>query len=61
MAKDCTGAEKARMVEIVEELKPSWSFKTKDASVNEMSVVKGYGCFDSPLLVERETFTTFCQ
>jgi glutathione synthetase len=49
------------MAEIVEELKPSWSFKTKDASVDEMSVVKGYGCFDSPLLVERETFTTCCQ
>ncbi|KAE8152057.1 hypothetical protein BDV25DRAFT_151689 [Aspergillus avenaceus] len=27
-----------------------WSFKTKDEEVNEMSVVKGYGCFDTPLL-----------
>lgn len=29
----------------------SFSLKTKPAEVNEMSVVKGYGCFDSPLLV----------
>ena len=28
-----------------------WSFKTKPASMKEMSVVKGYGCFDSPSLV----------
>lgn len=29
-----------------------WTFKTKMADVDEMSVVKGYGCFDSPLLVD---------
>ena len=29
-----------------------WSLKTKDESINEMSVVKGYGCFDSPVLVD---------
>ncbi|KAH8704949.1 glutathione synthetase [Talaromyces proteolyticus] len=29
-----------------------WSFKTKDALVDEMSVVKGYGCFDTPCLVD---------
>ncbi|KAJ6115449.1 hypothetical protein N7486_001227 [Penicillium sp. IBT 16267x] len=28
-----------------------WTFKTKHADVNEMSVVKGYGCFDTPYLV----------
>ncbi|RAL05204.1 putative glutathione synthetase large chain [Aspergillus ibericus CBS 121593] len=27
-----------------------WSLKTKYADVDEMSVVKGYGCFDTPLL-----------
>ena len=27
-----------------------WSFKTKPADVDEMSVVKGYGCFDCPRL-----------
>ena len=32
-----------------------WSFKTKPADVNEMSVVKGYGCFDSPILSDRYT------
>ncbi|KAG0649950.1 Glutathione synthetase large chain [Hyphodiscus hymeniophilus] len=47
------GQEKA---EIVKELAPSWSFKTKDASVDEMSVVKGYGCFDSPVLVDLPVF-----
>jgi glutathione synthase len=29
-----------------------WTFKTKYAEVEEMSVVKGYGCFDSPRLVD---------
>ncbi|KAL1982102.1 hypothetical protein VTN96DRAFT_1757 [Rasamsonia emersonii] len=29
-----------------------WSFKTKDAQIDEMSVVKGYGCFDTPCLVD---------
>ncbi|KAK8196135.1 hypothetical protein M8818_007288 [Zalaria obscura] len=28
-----------------------WSLKTKREDVDEMSVIKGYGCFDSPLLV----------
>lgn len=58
--KEGDGRKRAR-VEIVEELEPSWSFKTKDASVDEMSVVKGYGCFDSPLLVDREVFAACCQ
>ena len=30
-----------------------WSFKTKSQDVDEMSVVKGHGCFDSPMLVEQ--------
>jgi glutathione synthase len=42
--------------EIIHEQEPSWSFKTKNASVDEMSVVKGYGCFGSPALVDDETF-----
>jgi glutathione synthase len=29
-----------------------WSFKTKHSDVDEMSVVKGYGCFDTPRLIE---------
>ena len=28
-----------------------WSFKTKARHIDEMSVIKGYGCFDSPYLV----------
>ncbi|KAI9931379.1 hypothetical protein ASPWEDRAFT_169778 [Aspergillus wentii DTO 134E9] len=28
-----------------------WSFKTKHEDVDEMNVVKGYGCFDTPLLI----------
>lgn len=42
--------------EMIEELDPSWSLRTKDRDVDEMSVVKGYGCFDSPALVGWETF-----
>jgi glutathione synthase len=44
--------------EMVDELDPSWSLRTKDASVDEMSVVKGYGCFDSPALVDWDVFTS---
>lgn len=45
------------LAEIMQEQEASWSFKTKDARMDEMSVVKGFGCFDSPALVEDETFT----
>lgn len=38
--------------EIVRNQEAGWSFKTKPDYVDEMSVVKGYGCFDSPLLVD---------
>ena len=48
--------ERATVAEMVEELRPSWSFKTKAAGINEMSVVKGYGCFDSPALVDLNVF-----
>jgi glutathione synthase len=33
-----------------------WSLKTKPEAVDEMSVVKGYGCFDCPYLVDEETY-----
>ncbi|KXT11699.1 hypothetical protein AC579_6987 [Pseudocercospora musae] len=29
-----------------------WTFKSKPAEINEMSVVKGYGCFDCPDLTD---------
>lgn len=31
-----------------------WSLKTKSSSVDEMSVIKGYGCFDCPLLIDEK-------
>jgi glutathione synthetase len=52
------GTSSRRRVEIVKELDPCCSFKSKNADVDEMSVVKGYGCFDSPALVEMETFVS---
>jgi glutathione synthetase len=33
-----------------------WSFKSKGVGVNEMSVVKGYGAFDTPFLVDDVVF-----
>ncbi|EOD52565.1 putative rhamnogalacturonate lyase protein [Neofusicoccum parvum UCRNP2] len=37
-------------LEILKNENGGWSFKTKAAHVNEMSVIKGYGCFDCPAL-----------
>ncbi|KAL9107181.1 MAG: hypothetical protein Q9227_007881 [Pyrenula ochraceoflavens] len=34
-----------------------WSLKTKSLAVKEMSVVKGYGCFDAPYFVEDGHYT----
>ncbi|TVY12939.1 Glutathione synthetase large chain [Lachnellula arida] len=49
-------------VEMVEDQEPCcWSFKTKGAGVDEMSVVKGYGCFDSPALVDDDVFMACCR
>ncbi|TVY32176.1 Glutathione synthetase large chain [Lachnellula subtilissima] len=49
-------------VEMIEDKEPCcWSFKTKSAGVDEMSVVKGYGCFDSPALVDNDVFTAYCR
>ena len=39
---------------ILQNHEAGWSLKTKPKDVNEMSVVKGYGCFDCPLLVDDE-------
>ena len=43
------GGEKG--VEVMLNETAGWTFKTKPADADEMSVVKGYGCFDSPELV----------
>lgn len=37
-------------IEVLENEVAGWTFKTKPADIDEMSVVKGYGCFDCPLL-----------
>ncbi|PYH96684.1 glutathione synthase [Aspergillus ellipticus CBS 707.79] len=36
--------------EILQNATAGWSLKTKYTDIDEMSVVKGYGCFDTPLL-----------
>ncbi|KAE8453885.1 hypothetical protein EG329_007661 [Mollisiaceae sp. DMI_Dod_QoI] len=59
--KGCSGEDGKRKPDMVEEFEPCWSFKTKDASVNEISVVKGYGCFDSPALVDSELFLSLLE
>ncbi|KAI2464265.1 glutathione synthase [Annulohypoxylon bovei var. microspora] len=38
-------------VEIISNNRAGWTFKTKPEDVQEMSVVKGYGCFDCPSLL----------
>lgn len=38
--------------EVLHNSTSGWTFKTKFAEVDEMSVVKGYGCFDTPLLID---------
>ncbi|KAI0008064.1 glutathione synthase [Xylariaceae sp. FL0662B] len=42
----------ARKVEILSNSGAGWTFKTKPHHVEEMSVVKGYGCFDCPHLID---------
>ncbi|KAI9727304.1 MAG: hypothetical protein M1828_006923 [Chrysothrix sp. TS-e1954] len=37
------------------------SLKTKPSERNEMSVVKGYGCFSSPLLVDTDTWKRYAS
>ena len=45
------GEKKSRRVLTMNE-QAGFTFKTKASHVQEMSVVKGYGCFDSPCLVD---------
>lgn len=46
----CLWERKDEGVEIVESGPGGWTFKSKPSEIDEMSVVKGYGCFDCPLL-----------
>ena len=48
----CLWERKDGEVEIKLNDSAGWNFKTKPAEVDEMSVVKGFGCFDCPLLVK---------
>ena len=41
-----------REPEVIGNEAAGWTFKSKPSSVDEMSVVKGYGCFDCPLLTD---------
>ncbi|KAK5133146.1 hypothetical protein LTR08_008170 [Meristemomyces frigidus] len=42
--------EEGSEVEVVRNVAAGWTFKTKPSHVDEMNVVKGYGCFDCPKL-----------
>ncbi|KAI1098064.1 glutathione synthase [Jackrogersella minutella] len=44
------GEQRGEKVEILRNAEAGWTFKTKPHDVQEMSVVKGYGCFDCPYL-----------
>ncbi|KAJ5101259.1 hypothetical protein NUU61_003481 [Penicillium alfredii] len=46
--------DSSRGCQLLENLAAGWSFKTKHADIDEMSVVKGFGCFDTPLLVDKQ-------
>lgn len=45
-------SSKERSHELFHNSVAGWSFKTKHAGMDEMSVVKGYGCFDTPRLID---------
>ena len=47
----CLWRRETHSARILENKYAGFSFKTKAESADEMSVVKGYGCFDSPCLV----------
>ncbi|EED23370.1 glutathione synthetase, putative [Talaromyces stipitatus ATCC 10500] len=44
--------ESSSGLDMIENRVVGWSFKSKERSLDEMSVVKGFGCFDTPLLVD---------
>ena len=43
-------------VEIISNEALGWTLKSKGEDVPEMSVIKGYGCFDTPCLVDWDTY-----
>ncbi|KAI6087710.1 glutathione synthase [Hypoxylon rubiginosum] len=46
----CIWRRDGQNAEIITNSRGGWTFKTKPHDVEEMSVVKGYGCFDCPSL-----------
>ena len=48
----CIWRRNGNKVEIIKNEVAGWTFKSKPAEVDEMNVVKGFGCFDCPLLVD---------
>jgi glutathione synthase len=43
-------------VDIITNEALGWTLKSKSEDIPEMSVIKGYGCFDTPCLVDWETY-----
>ena len=50
-----TGNGEEGNAEILKNFEAGWSLKTKPEDVDEMSVVKGYGCFDSLCMLDHDT------
>jgi len=48
----CIWRRNGSAIEVLKNEVAGWTFKTKPSDIDEMSVVKGYGCFDCPRLVE---------
>lgn len=46
----CLWKQTGQKSEILHNSCAGWTFKSKYADIEEMSVVKGYGCFDTPML-----------
>ncbi|KAL9105008.1 MAG: hypothetical protein Q9163_000105 [Psora crenata] len=47
----CLWRQGPKSVEVIRNRQAGFSFKTKRRDMDEMSVVKGYGCFDNPCLI----------
>jgi glutathione synthetase len=51
-SKESSSSSDTNICQVIENYVVGWSFKTKEVTVDEMSVVKGYGCFDTPFLID---------
>ena len=48
--------EDVKPIEILSNEAAGWTMKSKSVDVPEMSVIKGYGCFDTPCLADWDTY-----